>query len=136
MWIVSLKVFKNSVTVPLKNVKKYLLFLLRLYAKSEVILQKMENIVIIEDYNNWFEVWTTMWRSSNVGKLLSIKCSNLVIYTFDDWRQKKNLNSKIPRRAPSNFSWYQPNVILTIHIYDINLFWSDRKMTTKVFCPQ
>jgi hypothetical protein len=51
-WIVSVKVFKNSVTVPLKNVKIFLLFLLRLSlrmstAKSEVILQKMENVVII-----------------------------------------------------------------------------------------
>jgi hypothetical protein len=36
---------------------------------------------------------------------LSIKCSNLYLpVMFDDWRQNKNLNSKVPGSAPINFS--------------------------------
>jgi hypothetical protein len=58
-----------------------------------------------------------LWTHFSFNKMLEfLTCKNLPV-TFDDWSQNKNLNSKIPRSAPSNFSWYQPNVILTIHIY-------------------
>jgi hypothetical protein len=69
-----------------------------------------------------------LWTHFSFNKMCEfITCINLPV-TFDVWRQNKNLNSKIPRSAPSNFSWYQPNVILTIHIYAD--FILDRKRHT------